>query len=108
VASLLSGTPARQQAQGAKGGLLRQVANPGLLCLKDFTSTLTIRPENKAEVLNALREIYDGHWIRRLGTDGGRVLEWRGKLGLVFACTGVIDTHHSTEDALGIDFCFLE
>ena len=55
VASLLSGTPARQQAQGAKGGLLRQVANPGLLCLKDFTSTLTIRPEVKADVLNALR-----------------------------------------------------
>jgi hypothetical protein len=104
VASLLSGTPARQQAQGAKGGLLRQVANPGLLCLKDFTSTLTIRPEVKAEVLNALREIYDGHWIRRLGTDGGKVLEWKGKLGLVFACTAVIDTHHSTEDALGNRF----
>jgi Bifunctional DNA primase/polymerase, N-terminal len=104
VASLLSGTPARQQAQGAKGGLLRQVANPGLLCLKDFTSTLTIRPEAKAEVLNALREIYDGYWIRRLGTDGGKVLEWKGKLGLVFACTGVIDTHHSTEDALGNRF----
>jgi hypothetical protein len=95
---------ARQQAQGAKGGLLRQVANPGLLCLKDFTSTLTIRPEVKAEVLNALREIYDGHWIRRLGTDGGKVLEWKGKLGLVFACTAVIDTHHSTEDALGNRF----
>ena len=39
-------------------------ANPGLLCLKDFTSTLTMRPENKAEVLAALREIYDGKWTR--------------------------------------------
>ena len=74
LASLLSGTPKRQQAAGAKGGLLRQVGNPGLLCLKDFTSTLTMRPENKAEVLAALREIYDGKWTRHLGTDGGRVL----------------------------------
>ena len=53
---------------------MRQVGNPGLLCLKDFTSTLTMRPENKAEVLGALREIYDGKWTRHLGTDGGRTL----------------------------------
>ena len=47
LAGLLSGTPRRQQAAGAKGGLLRQVANPGLLCLKDFTSILTMRPESQ-------------------------------------------------------------
>ena len=38
LASLLSGTPSRQRTPGATGGLLRQVGNPGLLCLKDFTS----------------------------------------------------------------------
>lgn len=107
LASLLSGTPRRQQAQGAKGGLLRQVGNPGLLCLKDFTSTLTMRPENKAEVLSALREIYDGKWTRYVGTDGGRSLQWEGKLGLVFGCTGAIDTQHSVGDALGNRFLLL-
>jgi hypothetical protein len=104
LAGLLSGTPRRQRAQGAKGGLLRQVSNPGLLVLKDFTSTLTLRAENKAEVLSALREIYDGAWTRHLGTDGGRTLAWQGKLGLVFGCTGAIDTQRSVSDALGNRF----
>jgi hypothetical protein len=104
LASLLSGTPRRQRTPGATGGLLRQVSNPGLLCLKDFTSTLTMRPESKAEVLSALREIYDGKWTRYLGTDGGKPLHWTGKLGLVFGCTGAIDTQHSLSDALGNRF----
>jgi Bifunctional DNA primase/polymerase, N-terminal len=104
LASLLSGTPRRQRTTGATGGLLRQVSDPGLLCLEDFTSTLTMRPDNKAEVLSALREIYDGKWTRYLGTDGGRPLHWKGKLGLVFGCTGAIDTQHSVSDALGNRF----
>ena len=103
-AGLLSGTPRRQRARGAKGGLLKQVSNPGLLCLKDFTSILSMRPDAKAEILGVLREVYDGHYIRRLGTDGGRELEWKGKLGLIFACTNVIDTHYSVENALGNRF----
>ncbi|MGO8918024.1 MAG: hypothetical protein ACLQJR_19140 [Stellaceae bacterium] len=104
LASLLSGTPRRQRTPGATGGLLRQVGNPGLLCLKDFTSTLTMRPESKSEVLSALREIYDGKWTRYVGTDGGKPLHWTGKLGLVFGCTGAIDTQHSVSDALGNRF----
>jgi len=104
LASLLSGTPRRQRTPGATGGLLRQVGNPGLLCLKDFTSTLTMRPDSKSEVLSALREIYDGKWTRYVGTDGGKPLHWVGKLGLVFGCTGAIDTQHSVSDALGNRF----
>jgi hypothetical protein len=104
LASLLSGTPRRQRTPGATGGLLRQVSDPGLLCLKDFTSTLTMRPESKSEVLSALREIYDGKWTRYIGTDGGKPLHWKGKLGLVFGCTGAIDTQHSVSDALGNRF----
>jgi hypothetical protein len=104
LASLLSGTPRRQRTPGATGGLLRQVSDPGLLCLKDFTSTLTMRPESKSEVLSALREIYDGKWTRYIGTDGGKPLHWAGKLGLVFGCTGAIDTQHSVSDALGNRF----
>jgi hypothetical protein len=110
LASLLSGVPRRQRTPGATGGLLRQVGNPGVLCLKDFGSTLSMRPESKAEVLGALREIYDGKWTRYIGTDGGKPLHWTGKLGLVFGCTGAIDTQHSVSDALGNRFllCRLE
>ena len=31
-------------------------------------------------------------------------LHWEGKLGLVFGCTGAIDTQHSVSDALGNRF----
>ncbi len=63
-----------------------------------------MRPESKAEVLAALREIYDGKWTRYIGTDGGKPLQWTGKLGLVFGCTSAIDTQHSVSDALGNRF----
>jgi hypothetical protein len=63
-----------------------------------------MRPESKSEVLSALREIYDGKWTRYIGTDGGKPLHWTGKLGLVFGCTGAIDTQHSVSDALGNRF----
>jgi hypothetical protein len=103
-AGLLSGTPAKQRAAGAAGGLLNEIGSFGILVLKDFGSILSMRSDPKAELLAALREIYDGHWIRRLGTDGGRVLWWNGKLGLLFASTNVIDTHHSVIGSMGDRF----
>jgi hypothetical protein len=60
MAALLSGVPKKQRAASAKGGLLRQIGSFGYLLLKDFGSVLSMRPEAKAEVLGALREIYDG------------------------------------------------
>jgi len=104
VAGLLSGSPKKQYHTGAKGGLLRQIDDFGILVLKDFTSILSMHPEAKAEVLAALREIYDGAWTRHLGTDGGRTLSWVGKLGLVFGCTGVIDAHYAVMGAMGERF----
>jgi hypothetical protein len=54
--------------------------------------------------LAALREIYDGSWTRHLGTDGGTALEWKGKVGLIFCATGVIDSHYSVIGAMGDRF----
>jgi hypothetical protein len=65
-----------------------------------------MRPDAKAESLAALREIFDGAWTRRLGTDGGRELQWKGKVGLIFASTGVIDAHYSVIGAMGDRFLF--
>ena len=86
-ASLLSGTPKKTRAADAKGGLLREIGDFGILVMKDFGSILSLRAEAKAEVLAALREIYDGSWTRHLGTDGGRTLSWEGKVGLIFGAT---------------------
>ena len=90
-AALLSGTPKKQMAHGAQGGLLRKVGSFGILVLKDFTSVLGVHRETMSEMLDALREIYDGKWVRHLGTDGGKTLSWEGKLGLIFGCTEAYD-----------------
>ena len=102
--ALLSGTPKREKAAAAKGGLLRQVGDFGILIWKDFGSILSSRPDNKAELLAALREIFDGAWSRHLGTDGGISLAWRGKLGLVFGATQAYDDHHGVIASLGDRF----
>jgi hypothetical protein len=104
IAGLLSGTPKKQYDKGAKGGLLRQIGDFGIITLKDFGSILSMRPDAKAELLAALREIYDGTWTRHLGTDGGRTLAWRGKVGLLFGATSVIDMHYGVIGAMGDRF----
>ena len=104
VAGLLSGTSKKQYDKDAKGGLLRQLGDFGIIALKDFGSILSMRPDAKAELLAALREIYDGAWTRHLGTDGGRTLAWRGKVGLLFGATSVIDMHYSVIGAMGDRF----
>ena len=66
-ASLLSGTPRKDTAAGASGGLLREIGSSGILVLKDFGSILSMHREQRANVLAALREIYDGSWHRDVG-----------------------------------------
>jgi hypothetical protein len=105
-ASLLSGTPKKQFDKSAKGGLLRRIGDFGIIVLKDFGSILSMRPDAKAETLAALREVYDGSWTRHLGTDGGKMLSWQGKVGLLFGATGVIDAHYSVIGAMGDRFLF--
>ena len=105
-ASLLSGTSSREKASSAKGGLLREVGDFGVIALKDFGSVLSMHRDARAAVLAALREIFDGEWTRHVGTDGGRALHWSGKLGLVAGVTPTIDQHHAVLAQLGERFVF--
>jgi hypothetical protein len=103
-ASLLSGTSKREKVANAKGGLLKQIGDFGILVLKDFGSILSMRPDAKAEILAALREIFDGSWTRHVGTDGGQSLSWQGKIGLIFGVTPALDSHHSVIGSMGERF----
>jgi hypothetical protein len=100
-ASFLSATSTKGQAKAATGGLLAQIGNFGIIVLKDFTTMLAQRQEANQEVLAVLREVFDGHYTRRVGTDGGRTLTWNGKVGLIFACTEAFDRHHGVISAMG-------
>lgn len=103
-ASLLSGTVRKDVATNATGGLLREIGASGILVLKDFGSVLSMSSEKRAPLLAALREIYDGAWIRPLGADGGRKLHWEGRLGLIAGATNVLDQHHGVMAQLGERF----
>jgi hypothetical protein len=103
-AALLSGTPKREQEKGAKGGLLREIGDFGIVVCKDFGSVLSMNRDARALVLAALREVYDGAWTRHVGTDGGRTLHWQGKVGLVGGCTPAIDRAHGVMGAMGERF----
>jgi hypothetical protein len=103
-AGLLSGTPKKQQDKGARGGLLRQIGSFGILLLKDFGGILSMHADSRNEALAALREVYDGGWSRTLGSAGGKTLSWKGKIGIIFAATEVIDAQHSVIGAMGDRF----
>jgi Domain of unknown function (DUF3854) len=102
--ALLSGTPTKEQHASATGGLLRQIGERGMLVSKDFGSVLAMKYDARAEVLQAMRDIYDGHYDRPIGADGGRHLIWKGFCGFIAGCTEAIDSHHGVIAQLGDRF----
>jgi hypothetical protein len=106
-AALLSGTPKRERADTATGGLLRTIGPFGIILAKDFGSVLSMHRDARSAVLAALREVYDGDWTRHVGSDGGRTLHWSGKVGLVAGCTPTIDRHAAVMGAMGERFVLL-
>jgi hypothetical protein len=106
-AALLSGTAKRERAKDATGGLLRKIGAEGVLVIKDVTSVLSMNRDQRASVLAALREIYDGYWARNLGSDGGQTLEWAGRLAVLGAVTTAWDQAHAVIAAMGDRFVLL-
>lgn len=103
-AALLSGTATKEKAKDATGGLLRKIGPRGVLVIKDVTSILSMNRDTRALVLAALREIYDGHWSRNVGTEGGKTLSWRGRLVVIGAVTTAWDSAHQVISTMGDRF----
>jgi len=106
-AALLSGTPQKERKKNATGGLLRALGNRGLLIIKDVTSILSLHPNMRSQIMAALREVYDGYWYRDVGSDGGRRLEWAGRIAIVGAVTTAWDQHHAAVAQMGDRFVLL-
>lgn len=106
VGGLLSGSKRSERSAESKGGLLGDIGDFGIIICKDFGSVLNMRAEARQALLMALREIYDGHWIRYLGNDGGTKFEWHGKIGFIGASTPTIDRHHALMNVMGERFTF--
>lgn len=105
--ALLSASPRKEKARDATGGLLRELGDHGVLVLKDFTTILSMSRDIRAAVLAALREVYDGAWTRNVGTDGGRALQWNGRIGLVGAVTTKYDAAYEVISAMGDRFALV-
>jgi hypothetical protein len=105
--ALLSATPKKERDRGATGGLLRRIGERGILVVKDVTSILSADRNTRGPVLAALREVYDGHWSRNVGTDGGRTLDWRGRLVVIGACTTAWDQAHGVVSVMGDRFVLI-
>lgn len=103
--ALLSATSKGERSANATGGLLHEIGESGILVPKDVTSMLSMDRTARGQVFAALREVYDGHWIRNVGTDGGRSLEWKGRLVVIGAVTTAWDRAHAdTISAFGDRF----
>ena len=101
-AGLLSGSVSRDPS--STGGLLAELGRFGVIVCKDFTSLLAEAPDTRSGLLAALREVYDGGWVRRLGNNGGRTVGWAGKAGLLAGVTETIDRHSAVMGAMGERF----
>jgi hypothetical protein len=102
--ALLSATSKRERSKDATGGLLQEIGDHGVLVIKDVTSILSMGRELRGQVLGALREIHDGSWVRKVGTDGGRSLPWAGRIAVIGAVTTKWDQAHDVIASMGDRF----
>jgi hypothetical protein len=104
IGALLSASPRRERGKDATGGLLKEIGERGLLAMKDFTSILSTDRNMRSAILAALREVHDGHWVRDVGTDGGKKIEWKGRIVVIGACTTAWDQAHTVVASMGDRF----
>ncbi|MGO9156778.1 DUF3854 domain-containing protein [Mycobacterium sp.] len=105
--AFLSASGQHERSADATGGLLREMGDRGILIFKDFTSILAMSRDRRDDVLKALREIYDGYWRRQVGTDGGRSIEWKGRIVVIGAVTSAYDRAREVISKLGDRFVLL-
>jgi hypothetical protein len=72
------------------------------LILKDFTTILSMRHEQRQEVIAQLREVYDGSYSKAFGT--GETISWNGHVGLIAACTPIYDRYYGVIGTMGDRF----
>jgi len=64
----------------------------GALVMLDFARTvLAADAASSRQTLGAIGMLHDQHYQREVGTDGGKTLSYRGRIGFLAACTDVID-----------------
>jgi hypothetical protein len=81
--------------------LMMRIPN-SIITMKDFTTVLSMRQEDRSIILGQLREIYDGKYDKPFGT-GGEV-HWKGRITLIAGVTGIIDNQTALMRVMGERF----
>lgn len=81
-----------------KYSLLNEMSGK-IVVMKDFTTILQSRAEDRTAIFGQLRSVYDGTFEKGFGM-AGRVT-WEGKIGLVAAVTPEIDRYYASNQLLG-------
>ena len=81
--------------------LMMRIPN-SIITMKDFTTVLSMRSEDKTIILSQLREIYDGKYDKPFGTGGE--IHWKGRITLLAGVTGIIDAQQSFLQIMGERF----
>jgi uncharacterized membrane protein len=85
----------------AHPSLLHQIGS-GIITFKDFTTFMSKRPEDQAEIASQLREIADGSFNKDTGK--GLPLKWQGKITVIAAATPALERAWATRRDLGERF----
>lgn len=99
--AFLSGTDRKKQAKDATGGLLNELGNNGCLLFLDFTTLMSKSTEEVTSMMGTLRQMYDGDFIRDVGSEGGRSLRHTGRIGLLAGVTNIIDMKDEVSREMG-------
>lgn len=85
----------------AHPSLLHKIGS-GILAFKDFTTFMSKRPEEQAEIASQLREVYDGSFVKNTGK--GVPIKWSGKITVIAAATPALERAWSSRRDLGERF----
>lgn len=92
----------------AKGGFIpAKIGDQGILCFPDFTTVLSLRSDDRAEVFNQLRVAYDGEAGSATGVEIEKMVTWKGKLACLACVTGAIEKYKDKASDLGERFMYL-
>ena len=83
--SILSGYHVNTKKKTASIGLLVDIGQSGIVLMKDFTTILSKREDERKKIIAAMREIHDGQYTRVLGNVGK--IGWSGKATIIAATT---------------------
>lgn len=93
--------------RGIPGGELLNMAKDGtgdftgIFVFKDFTTMLSLRDEERTEIIAQFREVYDGSWTRSTGT-GSQL--WTGKATVIACCTPLLERAWAVKRDMGERF----